>query len=99
MAMMAQLQKMQADLVEAQEKLKEETVSATAGGVVTVTITGDQRCTGIEIAPDVIEDGDTEMLQDLILTAFNQALDKSREMAETRLGPLSAGLSDLGLGF
>jgi DNA-binding YbaB/EbfC family protein len=93
MGMMNQLQKLQEQLAQAQAQLAEETVTATAGGgVVEVTVTGDQRCTEIKIDPDVLQDADVEMLQDLFLTAFNAALDKSREMAAQRLGPLAGGL-------
>jgi DNA-binding YbaB/EbfC family protein len=91
--MMQQLQRMQEQLAAAQASLAEETVTASAGGgAVTVTMTGDQRCRAVEIAPELLEDADAEMLQDLVLTAVNLALDKSRELAETRLGPLTGGL-------
>ena len=96
--MMQQLQQLQQQMLEAQNELADETVEGTAGGgVVKVTVTGDQRCVGVEIASEVMEDGDAEMLQDLILTAFNSALETSREMAEQRLGPLTSGLGGLGL--
>ena len=55
-------------------------------------MTGDQVCKSVEIVPELLEDADAEMLQDLILTAFNNALDKSRELAAERLGPLTGGL-------
>jgi hypothetical protein len=91
--MLAQFQQMQQDLVSAQEALKTETVTASAGGgVVRVTLTGDQRCTAVEIDPKLLEDADAAMLQDLVLAAFNQALNDSRQLALDRLGPLSAGL-------
>ena len=91
--MMGQLQKLQEQLQETQARLAEETFSATAGGgVVKATVTGDQRCTAIEIDPEVFKDGDVEMLQDLILAALNAALDKSRQEAAERLGPLASGL-------
>lgn len=93
MNMMGQIQKLQEQLQEAQAKLADETVTAaTGGGVVKVTVTGDQRCQAVEIDPQVFQDGDAEMLQDLVLTAFNSALDKSRELAAERLGPLAGGL-------
>jgi hypothetical protein len=57
-----------------------------------VTMTGDQRCRSVEIDPALLEDADVEMLQDLIMTAVNAALDQSREMAADRLGPLAGGL-------
>jgi nucleoid-associated protein EbfC len=91
--MMGQLQKLQEQLQAAQAQLAEETVTASAGGgAVTITMTGDQVCRSIVIEPSVLEDGDTEMLQDLLLTAFNSALEKSRELAAERLGPLAGGL-------
>jgi DNA-binding YbaB/EbfC family protein len=93
--MMAQLQKMQQQLAEAQAKLAEETVTATAGGgAIKVVMTGDQRCQSVEINPDLLKDkdADAEMLQDLVLSAVNMALDQSRELAAQRLGPLAGGL-------
>lgn len=100
MDMMAQMQTLQQQILDAQNKLADETVTATAGGgVVKVTVTGDQKVTDIVIAPELLEDGDVEMLQDLLLTALNSALDSSRELAENQLSPFSAGLGDLGLGF
>ena len=91
--MMGQIQKLQEQLQETQARLAEETFSATSGGgVVNVTVTGDQRCTAIEIDPELIKDGDVEMLQDLVLAAVNSALDKSRQEAAERLGPLASGL-------
>lgn len=91
--MMAQLQKLQQQMVEAQEKLAEATVSATSGGgAIKVTMTGDQKCTNVEIAPDFLKDADAEMLQDMLLAAVNLALDKSRELQEQMMGPLAGGL-------
>ncbi|MCS6908390.1 MAG: YbaB/EbfC family nucleoid-associated protein [Anaerolineales bacterium] len=91
--MMQQLQKLQEQLQQVQEQLAQETVTATAGGgVVRVTLTGDQRCKSVEIDPQLIQEGDVEMIQDLVLTAFNLALERSRELAAERLGPLAGGL-------
>ena len=91
--MMQQLQRLQQQMAEAQEKLAQETVSATAGGgAVKVTVTGDQRCQSVEIDPQLLKDADAEMLQDLVLTAVNLALDKSRELQQQVMGPLAGGL-------
>ena len=91
--MMAQIQKMQQQLAEAQEKLAVETVTATAGGgAIKVVMTGDQKCQSVAIHPDLLKDADAEMLQDLVLSAVNMALDQSRALAEQRLGPLAGGL-------
>lgn len=91
--MMAQLQKMQQQLAEAQEKLAVETVTATAGGgAIKVIMTGDQKCQSVEINPDLLKDGDAEMLQDLVLSAVNMALDQSRDLQQKLMGPLASGL-------
>ena len=91
--MMAQLQKMQQQLADAQAKLAEETVVATAGGgAIKVVMTGDQKCQSVEINPDLLKDADAEMLQDLVLSAVNMALDQSRELQQRMLGPLAGGL-------
>lgn len=100
MGMMQQIQQLQQQVLEAQNRLADEHITATAGGgVVKVTVTGDQRCVGVEIAPEVLAEGDVEMLQDLVLTAMNAALEASRKLAEERLGPLASGLGGLGLGM
>ena len=91
--MMQQLQKLQAQMAAAQEQLAVETVSATAGGgAIKVTMTGDQRCQSVEIDADFLKDADVEMLNDMVLTAVNLALDKSRELQEITMGPLAGGL-------
>jgi nucleoid-associated protein EbfC len=91
--MMQQLQRLQQQMAEAQEKLAQETVEATAGGgAVKVTVTGDQKCQSVVIDPELLKEADAEMLQDLILTAVNLALEKSRELQEQTMGPLAGGL-------
>jgi DNA-binding YbaB/EbfC family protein len=91
--MMQQIQKLQQQIEETQAKLAEETVTATAGGgAVKIVVTGDQRCQSVEINASLLEEADVEMLQDLLLTAFNSGLDQSRELAAEQLGPLAGGL-------
>jgi DNA-binding YbaB/EbfC family protein len=98
--MMGQLRKLQEQMAAAQEQLANETVTSTAGGgAVKVTMTGDQRCTGVEVDAEFLKDADAEMLQDILLTAVNQALDASRKLQEERMGPLAGGMSGMGLGF
>ena len=93
MGMMGQIQKLQEQIAQVQEQLAQETVSASAGGgAVKITVTVDQRCHAVEIDPALLQDADVEMLQDLILTAFNNALEASRNMAAERLGPLAGGM-------
>ena len=91
--MMQQIQKLQKQMADAQEKLAVETVSATSGGgAIKVTMTGDQVCKGVEIDPDFLKDADAEMLNDMVLTAVNLALEKSRELQEKLMGTLAGGL-------
>jgi len=96
-AMMRQIQKLQEQMEAAQAALADETVTASAGGgVVKVTMTGDQHCKSVEITPELLEDTDAEMLQDLILSAVNLALDQSRELQSQKMGPLAGGIPGLG---
>jgi DNA-binding YbaB/EbfC family protein len=88
--MMQRIQRLQQQLAEAQERLAKETVTATAGGgAVKVIMTGDQKCQSVEIDPVLLKDADAEMLQDLVLTTINLALDKSRELQQQVMGPLT----------
>ena len=91
--MMAQIQKLQKQMEEAQAQLAIETVTASAGGgAIKVTMTGDQKCQSVEISPDLLKEADPEMLQDLVLSAVNMALDQSRELQQKLMGPLAGGL-------
>jgi len=92
-SMMQQLQRLQQQMEEAQAKLAEEIVTATAGGgAIKVVMTGDQKCRSVEVDPEFLQDMDAEMLQDMILSAVNMALDQSRELQQKLMGPLSGGL-------
>lgn len=91
--MAQQLQALQQQLANAQKELAEAEVEGTAGGgVVKVTIRGDQTCTRVQIAPEILEDGDEEMLSDLVMAAFNNAQEALSEMTAERLGPFSSML-------
>src|SRR5512136_521923 len=90
MGMMQQIQKLQEQLVQAQDQLAQETVNYSAGGgAIKVVMTGDQKCQSVEIDPELLKEADVEMLQDLVLAAINGALDASRALASERLGPLA----------
>jgi hypothetical protein len=92
--MLGQFQRMQQQMQEAQEKLALETVTGSSGGgAVKVVMSGDQKCQSVEIDPALLKDADAEMLQDLVLTAVNLALDQSRELQQQIMGPLAGGLS------
>ena len=98
--MMKQVQKMQADMAKAQEELKQQTVTGTAGGgMVTVTVTGDQQVTGIEIKPEAVDPDDVELLQDLVVAALNEGIRASQELAATKMGGLTGGMDLGGLGL
>jgi nucleoid-associated protein EbfC len=99
--MMAQVQRMQQDMQEAQERLKHETVSASAGGgMVTAEVTGDLRVTSVRIDPEAVDPEDLGMLADMVVAAVNEALRAAQELAASRLGPATGGLDleDMGLG-
>jgi DNA-binding YbaB/EbfC family protein len=96
--MMAQIKMLLEQMEAAQAALAVETVTATVGGgAVKVTMTGAQVCQGIEIDPELLKEADAEMLQDLILSGVNLALEQSRKLAEEKMGPLAGGLAGLGL--
>lgn len=98
--MLKQVQKMQADMAAAQEKLKDEEVSASAGGgMVTVTVTGDLVVKSVTIAPEAIDPDDPELLQDMVLAATNEALRAAQEVAAQAMGGLTGGMDLGGLGL
>lgn len=96
--MAQQIQKLQEEMLKAQEALGEETVEVTVGGgAVKVVMTGHQRLQSITIDPQVVDPEDVEMLQDLILAAVNEGLDRAQALAAERLGALTSGLDLRGL--
>lgn len=95
--MMAQIKRLQEQMEAAQAQLAEETVTSSAGGgAVKVTMTGDQHCKEVFIDPELLIDADAEMLQDLVLSAVNLALDDSRKLADQKMGPLAGGIPGMG---
>ena len=91
--MMRQLQEMQTKMARIQEELGSKEVEGTAGGgVVKVRVNGHQQVLGVEIERDAVDPEDVELLQDMVLAATNEALDRSRELAAGELGALTAGL-------
>jgi DNA-binding YbaB/EbfC family protein len=94
--MMRQVQKMQQDMMAAQEQLKHEEVEASAGGgMVTVKVSGDLVVKSVTINPDAIDPDDPELLQDMVLAATNEALRAAQELQSSKLGGLTGGM-DLG---
>jgi hypothetical protein len=91
--MLKQLQQMQARMAKVQEELGEKSVTGTAGGgVVEVVANGHQKLLSVTVKPEVVDPADVEMLQDLVLAAVNDALDKARELAGKEMGALTAGM-------
>ena len=95
--MLKQVQKMQQDMMEAQEQLKHEEVEASAGGgMVTVKVTGDLVVKEVRINPDAVDPEVVELLQDMVTAAVNQAIDKAQQLAASRMGAISGGLGGPG---
>jgi DNA-binding YbaB/EbfC family protein len=97
-SLMKQAQQMQAEMAEAQDKLKDEVVEASAGGgMVKVKMSGDLRLLEIAIGPEAIDPEDAELLQDMVLAAVNEAIRSAQELAASRMGGV-AGLGGAGGG-
>ena len=93
-----QAQKMQQDMLAAQESLKDEVVDASAGGgMVTVRGTGDLGVKSIRIDPQAVDPDDVELLQDMVLAAVNEGMRAAQELAATKMGGITGGLGGLGL--
>jgi DNA-binding YbaB/EbfC family protein len=91
--MMKQARKMQAELAKAQEEVALLTAEASVGGgMVTAVASGDQTLQSITISPAVVDPDDVEMLQDLVLSAANEALRNAQELANARLSAVTGGL-------
>lgn len=96
--MAQKLQAFKQQMADTQEALSEQLVEATSGGgVVEVEMTGHQQLTKLIIDPEVVDPEDVEMLQDLIIAAINEAVEKSQALAEEQMGALTGGLSIPGL--
>ena len=96
--LMQQVKKMQAEMVKAQEELANTTVQGSAAnGLVTVDMTCDQRVTAVKINKDAVDPDDVETLEDLVTVAVNDALTKSNETAQKRMGGLTGGMRIPGL--
>lgn len=92
--MMKQAQEMQKQMEETQAALAEATVQGSAGGgAVTATATGQLDITALTISPEVVDPEDVEMLQDLVLSAVKDALEKAKELQQERMGAITGGLN------
>src|SRR5581483_4843129 len=96
--LLKQAQKMQEDMLAAQESLKDEVVEASAGGgMVTVQVTGDLVLKAITIDPEAVDPEDVELLQDMVLAAINEGMRSAQELAAAKMGGIAGGLGG-GLG-
>ncbi|WP_010500327.1 YbaB/EbfC family nucleoid-associated protein [Paenibacillus elgii] len=96
--MMKQVKKMQEQMLKAQEDLANRTVEGTSGGgVVSVTVNGQKKVTAVVIKPEAVDPDDVEMLQDLVLSAINDAMTRAEEMAGKEMSKLTGGMNIPGL--
>ncbi len=96
--LLKQAQAMQAQMAKVQEQAATKTVIGTAGGgSVTVTANGAMQLLSIVIDPDVVKNGDVEMVQDLVMAASNDALRKAREMMADEMKSVTGGMNVPGL--
>ena len=99
-SIMKQARQMQSQMMQIQEKLANETVEASVGGgMVTSTFTGQGDIVSIKIDPEVINPDDKEMLEDLIVSAVNEGLKKSRELMNSKMGSITGALGAMGMGL
>jgi DNA-binding YbaB/EbfC family protein len=96
--MMKQAQQLQSKMLEMQEELGNRTVTVqVGGGMVEVVANGRQEVLSLRLDPEVVNPDDTDMLQDLILAAINDALNRSREMVSDEMAKLTGGMKIPGL--
>ncbi len=92
--MIRQAQKMQQDMLKAQEELESKTYEAAAGGgVVSAAVSGKKELVSVAIDPEAVDPDDVEMLQDLIVAAVNEALRKASDDAASQMSRLTGGLN------
>ncbi|SME90470.1 YbaB/EbfC family nucleoid-associated protein [Desulfovibrio gilichinskyi] len=96
--LMRQAQIMQRKMTQLQEELKDREVESSAGGgMVTVKVNGSSEVLAITIDPAVVESGDVEMIQDLVLSAVNDANKKAKAMMETEMSKITGGMNIPGM--
>ena len=91
--LMKQAQKMQQDMLKAQQELEgQEYTASSGGGVVTATVTGAKVVQSIKISPEVVDPDDIEMLEDLVLAAVREAMEKAENSAQEKMGKVTPNL-------
>lgn len=98
--MMKQARKMQEQLAQAQESMKDVTIDASAGGgMVKATVNGDLELVSIQIDPDALDPEDVDLLQDMIVAAVNEAIRGVSEVASKQMSSITGGLNIPGVPF
>lgn len=98
-AMMKQVQKMQQEMLKAQEEMENKTYSVTTGGgMVTASVNGKHEVLALEIKPEAVDPDDVEMLQDMVIAAVNEAMRKADADANANMSKLTGGMNLGGLG-
>ena len=88
-----QAQQLQQQLLKAQEELEEMTVEASAGGgAVNVVVSGKLKLRSLDITPEAVDPNDVEMLQDMVLAAVNEGIEKAQELANQKMSTLTGGI-------
>ena len=95
-SMIKQAQKMQADAEALQDELETREHTASSGGMVEVTVTGDHKIKSITIKPEAVDPDDVEMLQDLVMAAVNEALRKVEANREETMNKMAPGMGGMG---
>ena len=96
--LMKQAQKMQQQMIAAQEELAKTEVQGTAGGgLVTATVTGAGEVVSLKIKPEAVDPDDVESLEDLVVAALHDASRAAQDLTSERMGPLTSGMGGLGL--
>lgn len=96
-ALMKQAQQMQAEMMKAQEQLKDETVEASAGGgMVKVVMGGDMTLREITIDPEAIDPEEAELLSEMVQAAVNEGIRAAQELASSKMGGITGGLGGPG---
>lgn len=91
--LMRQVQRMQRDMERIQAEAAQEVVTVTAGGgAVTIAITGGLQVQNITLQPEVVDPEEVEMLQDLLVAAVNEAIQKAQALMSDRMGALTGGM-------
>lgn len=96
--MMKQVQQMQKKMEEAQKEVEETVLTASAGGgMVEVEVSGKKEVLAVKIDPEAVDPEDVEMLQDMILTAVNDALNQIEQLSDEKMGKFTQGMNIPGL--